>query len=378
MRAPSSTGPLIEPERRRLLELVARFPATNPFEPAWSEIERAVLGDRYDAGEASGPPGAPGKNRERIAEQIAMPLLVIAERLAAGIEGTPAELAAYQRATLYSLSADYGPRLQRLIEENEVHVPFYDDFEKRHSDCLSLPGLTASEPGHLLAVLYQAQRGWHFAHTKILGRSARAAAARAAIHRANLGVDLVVYAAGLYRHMDEIPVLITGETGTGKELAAECIGASRYIPFDVAGRRFATGYLADFHVRSLCEVSPELFESALFGHKRGSFTGAIADAAGFFGLPKAYGTLFLDEAGEIPRECQAKLLRPLENREYVPVGETRPRSSLGRLLFATHCDLEAMCREGTFRVKTRCNRSSGSNNLYRNKSYFYSNRKFST
>jgi DNA-binding NtrC family response regulator len=90
-------------------------------------------------------------------------------------------------------------------------------------------------------------------------------------------------------------------------------------------------------------------ESALFGHKRGSFTGATADLIGFFGLALEGGTLFLDEVGEIPLHVQAKLLRPLHNRAYTPIGESHPRPILGRLIFATHCDLEAMCREGKFR-----------------------------
>src|SRR5262249_9173780 len=74
------------------------------------------------------------------------------------------------------------------------------------------------------------------------------------------------------------------------------------------------------------------------------------DSPGFFALPKQFGTLFLDEAGEIPLTVQAKLLRPLENREYVRLGEAHPHAILGRLVFATNCDLEAWCRPGTFRL----------------------------
>ena len=108
-------------------------------------------------------------------------------------------------------------------------------------------------------------------------------------------------------HGTRSPVLITGETGTGKELAAKCIGWSSYIPCDEKARRFASTYAtADYHVRNIREVPRELFASALFGHKRGSFTGAQADADGLRLrlLPKAQGTLFLDEIGlSSPRDA---------------------------------------------------------------------------
>src|SRR5262249_52666071 len=157
------------------------------------------------------------------------------------------------------------------------------------------------------AFFYQARRAAWFITVKIAGWSRAARRARAAIWRAILGSDLCTYARGLYKRMHELPVLITGETGTGKDLAAECIGGSGYIPFDPDARRFAAKYAEDFHVRSLCEGSGSLIESMLFGHKKGSFTGASADVPGCLGLAGANGTLFLDEVGEIPLDVQAKL-----------------------------------------------------------------------
>ncbi len=102
-------------------------------------------------------------------------------------------------------------------------------------------------------------------------------------------------------------------------------------------------------MRNLAEGAKELIESALFGHKRGSFTGAVADATGCFSLPKPHGTLFLDEIGELAPHLQVKLLRPLASRECLPIGGTRPHEILGRHVFATNQDIEEMCREGTFR-----------------------------
>jgi DNA-binding NtrC family response regulator len=342
MTTPSSTGPLIAPRWMPFAEPISLLYTTNPFEPLWEERQQAALGDRYRPGDDAG-------NRARITAQLAPIVAVTAQQLADGVTATAEELALYQGLVLYTLWDDYGPRFQRLIDKKEVEVPFWDEFAERHHGYLRYPGLSAPEPGHLLSLLYEAYRTWHFVRSLILGSSPLAAATRASLFRASMTGNLCIYADGLYSRMHEIPVLITGETGTGKDLAARCVGWSRYIPFDAEKRRFATTYDGDFHARSICEMAGSVLESELFGHKRGSFTGATADKIGCLALPQRYGTLFLDEIGELPLDVQAKLLRPFENREIVPVGETRPRPIPGQLVFATNQDLEAMCLAGTFR-----------------------------
>jgi transcriptional regulator with GAF, ATPase, and Fis domain len=125
----------------------------------------------------------------------------------------------------------------------------------------------------------------------------------------------------------DLPVLLLGETGTGKDVLAR--------------RLHARGGRAGALVAVNCAALPrELAESALFGHKKGAFTGATADAEGFFGQAED-GTLFLDEVGELPLEQQAKLLRVLESREYVPVGGARTLTSSARVIAATNVDLQA-------------------------------------
>src|SRR5262249_34531311 len=151
----------------------------------------------------------------------------------------PAELAAYQGAAIYALWDHFGDRIQKVIEEDGVHVAFWDDFAHAYDDLLGYPGLVVPKPGYLLAFLYQARRAAWFITVRIAGRSRAARKARTAIWRAIFGSDLCTYARGLYKRMHEIPVLITGETGSGKDLAAECLGKSRYIPFDPETRRFA-------------------------------------------------------------------------------------------------------------------------------------------
>jgi len=134
----------------------------------------------------------------------------------------------------------------------------------------------------------------------------------------------------------DLPVLITGETGTGKDLAARAIhshGPRRHRPF------VAT---------SLGALSPSVIESELFGHVRGAFTGATSDRLGLFAVADG-GTLFLDEIGEAPLDLQVKLLRALENREVTPVGAAAPRTLDVRVIAATNRDLVAAIAAGTFR-----------------------------
>jgi serine/threonine-protein kinase PknK len=134
----------------------------------------------------------------------------------------------------------------------------------------------------------------------------------------------------------DVPVLVIGESGSGKELVARAIhdyGARSGRPF----------------VGENCAAIPEsLLESTLFGHTRGAFTGAVRPRAGLFEVASS-GTLFLDEIGEMSLGMQTKLLRALEGGEVRPVGSERPKRVDVRVIGATHRDLEADVKAGRFR-----------------------------
>ena len=133
-----------------------------------------------------------------------------------------------------------------------------------------------------------------------------------------------------------LPVLILGESGSGKEVAARAVhelsprAGEAFVPVNCGA------------------ISPELAEAELFGHERGAFTGAVGSSPGAFGAADC-GTLFLDEIGDLPLPLQVKLLRALEAGEVKPVGSPRPRRIDVRIVCATHRELKKLVRAGSFR-----------------------------
>lgn len=133
------------------------------------------------------------------------------------------------------------------------------------------------------------------------------------------------------------PVLIEGESGSGKELAAAAL------------HRLSARHAQPYVTVNCAAIAPTLVEAALFGHAKGAFTGSTATRSGFF-EEAGDGTLLLDEVGELPLELQPKLLRVLENGEYQRVGETQVRRSRARVIAATNRDLKNEVRLGRFRA----------------------------
>lgn len=132
------------------------------------------------------------------------------------------------------------------------------------------------------------------------------------------------------------PVLITGESGTGKELIAEAI------------HRNSSRSTSPFVKVNLGGISQSLFESEMFGHKKGAFTDALYERKGRFEMADK-GTIFLDEIGELDMASQVKLLRVLQDQTFEPLGESRPKQVDTRIISATNRNLPEMVSEGSFR-----------------------------
>ncbi|MFC1882787.1 sigma-54-dependent transcriptional regulator, partial [Thermodesulfobacteriota bacterium] len=134
----------------------------------------------------------------------------------------------------------------------------------------------------------------------------------------------------------DIPILITGETGTGKELLSRAIHAASSRAGSV------------FTPVNMESLNPNMFDAQFFGHTRGAFTGAEKDRSGYLESSNR-GTLFLDEIGNLPLELQGKLLRVLQDGEFIKIGTATPRKVDVRFIAATNSDLERMMAQNKFR-----------------------------
>lgn len=154
------------------------------------------------------------------------------------------------------------------------------------------------------------------------------------VHRSPLMGEQIALARRMAAY--EVPVLVLGETGTGKELFAEAIHA--------ASPRVGKPFIAV----NCGAIPPELANSELFGHKKGAFTGATSDRKGHF-QEASGGTLFLDEVGDLPLDTQVRLLRVLQSGEVTPLGQSGSVKVNTRIIAATHRDLGADIAAGRFR-----------------------------
>ncbi len=186
---------------------------------------------------------------------------------------------------------------------------------------------------HLLAELYGLTT--EMEHTVIISKDLLAPAATCVIvGRSSLVMSLCEKIARIAQV--EVPVLVTGETGTGKELVAEAIA------------QLSSRFGKPFVVINSAAVPDTLLESELFGYERGAFTGAVASKEGMLKTADG-GTVFFDEIGELPLQLQGKLLRFLQTQTFYPVGSTKEVQVNVRVISATNRNLADMVREGKFR-----------------------------
>jgi len=345
-----------------VLAAVAALAQGNPFLPERVASERAVLGgDFVDSGavwhaetELSGL--HPNLERLRAAVETLAPRL--RDRLAEGARARREELVHYEGLVRHLLYMRYEACWLDLIRRAEAgepttaRIPEYRAFARDVAHFCELPTCelpSASSAAHLFAWGYQIRRAFHHTFRQIYGGSMAAARLRAAVWQSIFTHDVQRYRRALYDRMGDIPTLVTGASGTGKELVARAIGFSRYIPFDPKSQSFATDFASSFHAVNLSALSPTLIESELFGHRRGAFTGAVEDREGWLETCGPHGTVFLDEIGELAPGIQVKLLRVLQARVFQRIGETRERRFEGKIIAATNRDLDAEMGAGRFR-----------------------------
>lgn len=226
-----------------------------------------------------------------------------------------------------------------------IKVPFAADvlalFRRR--------GFDLSLSNHFFSLCFQLRRAYFFIDRGLVGRSACMKKLREDLWNNVFTCDLDLYNQYLWNHMEDFSTLILGETGTGKGAAAMAIGRSGYIPFDEKKGCFAEDFSRSCVGLNLSQFPENLIESELFGHKKGAFTGAVEDHKGVFDRCSRYGSIFLDEIGEVSMPVQIKLLKVLEERQFCPVGSHQDARFEGRIIAATNRAIETMRKKNLLR-----------------------------
>jgi DNA-binding NtrC family response regulator len=337
---------------------VSRLIYVNPFLPERIEWERRALGEEHvpfdRVWHARGDPAGENPNEIRIAERSAALAEGLRGRLKGGARAKAEELELYQDVVLYLLYYRYQERLFAAIGATGRRraFDFYSDFRADWERFLApAASRLRSRPdsGHLFACFFQIRRAFHSTFHSIIGGSMPVARLRAQVWQSIFTHDLRRYQRALYQRLGDVTTLVTGPSGTGKELVARAIAVSRYIPFDPETRGFAERPEESFFPLNLSAFSPTLIESELFGHRRGAFTGAVGDRTGWLEVCPPLGTVFLDEIAEVDPAIQVKLLRVLETRTFQRLGDTGERSFRGKVVAATNRNLDLEMSAGRFR-----------------------------
>ena len=214
---------------------------------------------------------------------------------------------------------------------------------------LAKRGFSAKSARRYFALFFQLRRAYFFIAQNLVGRSPGMKNLRRKLWNNVFTHNVSIYDRYLWNRMEDFSTLILGETGTGKGTAAGAIGRSGYIPFDEKEGRFAESFPRSFVSLNLSQFSESLIESELFGHKKGAFTGAIEDYEGVFERCSPYGSIFLDEIGEVSKPVQIKLLQVIEERRFRPVGSHETRRFRGRVIAATNRSMDELRGGGMLR-----------------------------
>ncbi|MCP4353907.1 MAG: sigma-54-dependent Fis family transcriptional regulator [Desulfobacterales bacterium] len=229
--------------------------------------------------------------------------------------------------------------------DTSVKVPF----AREALSALQERGFSIKDACHYFALWYQLRRAYFFIDHSLAGKSSCIKELRRNLWNNVFTHNIGLYNEYLWNRMEDFSTLILGETGTGKGTSAMSIGRSGFIPFDERKECFVESFTQSFVSLNLSQFPETLIESELFGHKKGAFTGAVEDYKGVFDRCSPYGSIFLDEIGEVSNPIQIKLLQVLQERVFIPVGSHQRRRFQGRVIAATNRSIDDIRENGLLR-----------------------------
>lgn len=348
---------------RVVVSRIAEIVYCNPFEARRWELERALLGDEYLEPERY---VALGDSSESLAPNLSKltalgkALLEKARNHVVKQEGPWLEedLHLYKSLVHFVVYHDvmhhFDETIERMLlgQRVEGRISYFAkcrDSLRLNFNIDDALRISVEDEGMYFAFYFQLRRAWLTIFRFVVGRSKEMTKLRSRIWQSSFTYDMRRYQRSLYNRMGDVVTLITGPSGSGKELVAQAVGLSRFVPFDPVKQEFAVDISKVFFPINLSALSPTLVESELFGHKKGAFTGALQDRKGYFEECGQYGSVFLDEIGETDPSIQVKLLRVLQTRHFQRLGDTKELEFVGKIMAATNRDLPYEIEQGRFR-----------------------------
>ena len=333
----------LDNKSRDFFRIVAKAAFSNPFGAESLELNCKIAGGKYDAGDIL--------NKKIVANVRQRLKNISTEGELNWKTFTGEDRDIIRIALLYDAYHrcinEFDTLIVKQIEAS--NVPCSVPFAKHTLNFLRQRGFSTEEARHNFAFFYQLRRAWYFIYYGLIGQNRSMEELRSHLWRSIFTYDPRWYEKFLWNRMEDFSIFLVGETGTGKGTAATAIGRSGFIPFDEKKDCFAESFTSNFIEINLSQFPETLIESELFGHKKGSFTGAIGDHQGVFSRCSRYGSIFLDEIGDISIPAQIKLLKVVQERNFSAVGSHDKLYFHGRVIAATNKSLDELRRQGVFR-----------------------------
>ncbi|MGW8193609.1 MAG: sigma-54-dependent transcriptional regulator [Desulforhopalus sp.] len=324
---------------RDVFELAFR----NPFEPESLELEYRIAGGKYPVGEELST-RLFAAVRKRLDKATANGTLNWQHF--SGEDRDMIRLGLLHDA-YYTCFAKFDDLILRQIDKDSADQPI--PFAKETLSLLRNRGFSVEDSLRYFSFYYQLRRAWYFINHGLIGGSASMERMRSHLWRSVFTSFPHLYETVLWNRMEDFSTFLVGETGTGKGTAAAAIGRSGYIPFDEKKNCFVESFTHNFIEINLSQFPESLIESELFGHRKGAFTGAVDSHRGVFALCSRYGSIFLDEIGDVTVPVQIKLLKVLEERNFAPVGSHEKVHFSGRIIAATNKPIKTLRASDSFR-----------------------------
>lgn len=330
-------------EDKEFLRNLVEFAFSNPFEKQSLELAYKIAGGSYPAGE---------ELSRHVFESVKSKIdkVTVNGRFNwKGFSGEDKELVriALLHDSYYRCYAEFDDLIRQQIQDGyqETNV----SFAKESLLMLRKRGFSNADSLRYFSLYYQLRRAWYFINHGLIGQSTSMEVLRSHLWRSVFTSYPGLYERIMWNRMEDFSTFLVGETGTGKGTAAAAIGRSGFIPFLEKKEKFAESFTNNFIEINLSQYSEAIIESELFGHRKGSFTGAVDHHQGIFSRCSPHGSIFLDEIGDVSIPIQIKLLKVLEERMFTAVGGHEKLQFEGRIITATNKPFPKLKQQKIFR-----------------------------